>query len=101
MTDRAGVTLLELILVLAILGLMAGIVGLVAPRTIAVPKSDSAAARAMALRASAIRTGRVVTGDVSVRSDVAVVSAYPDGRIVADSALHIDQLSGRISHAAR
>jgi len=98
---RAGVTLLELILVLAILGLMAGIVGLAAPRIVTVAKADSATATAMDLRAKAIRSGHVVTGDVSMRSGIVAVSAYPDGRLLADSALRIDPLSGRVTHATR
>ena len=101
MIPRTGVTLLELILVLVILGIMAGIVGLAAPRVITVAKADSAAASAMELRALAIRSGHVVTGDVSIRSGVVAVSAYPDGRVLADSALQIDPLSGRVSHAPR
>jgi prepilin-type N-terminal cleavage/methylation domain-containing protein len=98
---RAGVTLLELILVLAILGFMAGIVGLAAPRIVTITKADSATASAMELRALSIRGGHVVTGDVSMRSGIVVVSAYPDGRVLADSALRIDPLSGRVTRAPR
>lgn len=101
MSQRAGVTLLELILVLAILGLMAGIVGLAAPRIVTVTKADSATASAMELRALAIRSGHVATGAVSTRSGIVAVSAYPDGRVLADSAIRIDPLSGRVTHAPR
>lgn len=101
MSLRTGVTLLELILVLAILGLMAGIVGLAAPRIVTITKADSAVARAMELRALAIRSGNVLTGDVATHSGIVTVSAYPDGRVLADSALRIDPLSGRATHAAR
>ena len=101
MIRRAGATLLELILVLAILGFMAGIVGLAAPQAITLVKADSAVASAMELRALAIRSGHAVMGDVSMRSGIVAVTAYPDGRVLADGALRIDPLSGRVTHAPR
>lgn len=101
MISRDGVTLLELILVLAILGLMAGVVGLAAPKAVILAKADGAVASAMELRALAIRSGHAVTGDVSMRSGIVAVTAYPDGRVLADGALGIDPLSGRVTHAPR
>lgn len=101
MIARNGVTLLELLVVVTILGIMAGIVGLAAPHSIAVAGVDSATATAMSLRGDAIRSGRVVRGELSLKGRTIVVSAYPDGRVLADSALHVDALSGRSKRATK
>ncbi|MEO8879623.1 MAG: prepilin-type N-terminal cleavage/methylation domain-containing protein [Gemmatimonadaceae bacterium] len=101
MIGRAGVTLLELILAIAILGLMAGIVGLSAPHFGVPSEPQRAVTSAMRLRDSAIRIGRRVTGSVRIKSRLLEVTAYPDGRVLADSELNIDAYSGRVPYAAR
>ncbi|MBA2684458.1 MAG: prepilin-type N-terminal cleavage/methylation domain-containing protein [Gemmatimonadaceae bacterium] len=101
MIPRAGVTLLELILALAILGLMSAIVGLSAPRTLVMPASARGVAAVMRWRDSAIRSGHRVRGDVSTFPRLLEVTAFPDGRVLADSELRIDPLSGRASNAPR
>lgn len=95
---RAGVTLVELMVVLVLLGLLAGVVGLTL-HTAAPPASLSPAMAAIAAaRDSAIRGARPVTITLTSADDVvdhvAWVTAYPDGRVAADPALGIDPMSG-------
>lgn len=101
MIARAGVTLLELILALAILGLMSASVGLSAPRTLVVPQSARGLEVAMRLRDSAIRSGHRVRGDINISTRSIEVTAFPDGRVLADSVLRIDPFSGRMPNAPR
>jgi prepilin-type N-terminal cleavage/methylation domain-containing protein len=98
---RAGVTLIELIVVLAMLSILAGVVALALR---AEPSHDpGAATRALALAArdSSLRSGRAVSF-ISVVNDVEqAATAYPDGRIVAEASFRIDALSGRAADATR
>jgi prepilin-type N-terminal cleavage/methylation domain-containing protein len=102
-TRRAGVTLVELIVVIALLGVIAGVTGLAFQRARPVVGADAVAALASVARDSALRTGRTVTLRISAlgarRS--ADLTAYPDGRVIADPSLGIDPLSGRVQNAAR
>ena len=109
MTSRAGITLLELIVVLAIMGVMAGVVGLAVlhPEVRTQPSTVAAAHAAIAeARREAIESGVSVAITVSIDSTedghpVARATpplhatAFPDGSVVADSALGIDRLTGR------
>jgi prepilin-type N-terminal cleavage/methylation domain-containing protein len=103
MTMRTGVTLVELIVVLALLSVVAAVTGLAFRRARPVVGLDPSAALVLAARDSALRLGRVVTLRVSAlgarRS--ATATAFPDGRVIADSSLGIDPLSGKVAHAAR
>jgi prepilin-type N-terminal cleavage/methylation domain-containing protein len=100
---RIGVTLIEMIVVLALLGVVAGVTGLAFRRARPLVGTDTGVALALAARDSALRSGRVVTLRVSAlgarRSTTA--TAYPDGRVIADSQLGIDPLSGKVAHATR
>ena len=100
MTPRAGVTLLELLIVLAILSIMAGVVGLSLHAAPPAHASDDATARVNAARDSAIRLGHAVTVSVMVGSSERMATAFPDGRVVAYTTLGIDPLSGRPLHAS-
>jgi prepilin-type N-terminal cleavage/methylation domain-containing protein len=110
MTRRAGITLLELIVVLAIMGIMAAVVGLaVRQPEPPLPATSLEAARAAVAdaRREAMRTGQPVAVTVSIdagsrRSASAAgtliqlhATAAPDGSVIADTALRIDRLSGR------
>jgi prepilin-type N-terminal cleavage/methylation domain-containing protein len=90
-----GNTLVELLVVLAVLGIIAGVTGLTfgrAPHRIAPDAADAIIANA---RRQALRSGSSVTVTMSSGDTLLAATAYPDGRVVADSLLAIDPLSGR------
>jgi prepilin-type N-terminal cleavage/methylation domain-containing protein len=91
---RSGVTLVELVVALCVVGLVAAVVGIAIPRATP-PIGEGAVAQAvMAARQTAITSGHATTVDVTVKGTLHSVTASPDGLIVADSALGIDPLSG-------
>lgn len=98
---RPGVTLLELMVVLVLLSVLASVVVL-SIRSIpnALPL-DQANKQVLAARDSALRFGHAVTVEIAVAGSQHVATAFPDGRVVADTVLHFDELSGRPSDAAR
>ena len=101
MTTRAGVTLLELMIVMLLLALVAGVTGVAFTRARPVTSIASSVAVVAVARDSALRSGRVVTLRTSALGSrrSSDLTAYPDGRVVADSSLAIDQLTGRPAHA--
>ena len=105
---RAGVTLVELLVVLAILGVMAGVAGLSFARPVLAvqqPGSLEAALDSIAeVRRMAITRGVSITVTLSISGSTAGggdapwivrATALPDGSIIADAALGIDRLTGR------
>lgn len=91
---NAGVTLVELMVVLAILAMMAGVVGL----AVRVPETDPAAERAARIadaRRQALQTRRPVLLRVEQGDSTWRLVALPDGSVRADSALGLDALTGR------
>jgi prepilin-type N-terminal cleavage/methylation domain-containing protein len=90
---RSGITLIELIVVIAILGVIAGLTG-IAMRNAdrAAPPSD--AHRIAAARHQAIATGVPVELLLEDGDTARIVRALPDGRVLADAVLDIDALSG-------
>jgi hypothetical protein len=81
--------------VLTILGVMAGVAGLAAR---ALQDIDPAAERAALIadaRRRALQTRRPVRLQVGSGDSVRVVLALPDGSVRADSALGLDPLTGR------
>ena len=97
MYPRAGVTLVELMVVLAVLGVMAGVVMLSWPPDrsrqtgAATVVGDSIAT----LRRRALQTGRPVAGVVTIRGFKSAIIALPDGRIVGPERLGVNPLTGR------
>jgi prepilin-type N-terminal cleavage/methylation domain-containing protein len=92
---RSGFTLVELMVVLAILGLMAAVAGL-AVRSMAAPDAASErAARIADARRQALRTRRPVTLQVAEGDSARRLLALPDGSVRADSALGLEVLTGR------
>lgn len=91
---RHGLTLIELIVVLAIIGIMAGVVGLALHTAKPVAASDPVRDEIIAAIDSAARIGRRVTITIRSGAGLAHATAYPDGRVVADSALSIDAMTG-------
>lgn len=94
MKPRRAVTLVELLIVLVLLGLMAGVVGLTIQTVPRPATTDPVLAAVNAARDSAIRTGHAVTVTLHVGGVERDATAEPDGHILADSALHIDPLTG-------
>ena len=92
----AGNTLIEILVVLAILGIAAGIAGVGFRSAMPVPVNETTAAIAAARR-DAIRSGKSITIFVEHADRVLSATAHPDGRVVADTALAVGHLSGRRS----
>ena len=92
--NARGVTLVELLAVLVLLALVAGVVGLTIHTARPVIRQDPARAAIQAARDSALALGHAVTVIVSGAATVLPVTAYPDGRVLADHALGIDALAG-------
>jgi len=90
---RAGTTLLELLVTLAIVAIVSAVVGLTLRATPA-PPADDAQATVAAARHTAVAERRVVTVTVQSHGQPHAVTALPDGGIVADSALGRDRLTG-------
>jgi len=90
---RRGITLVELMVVLAILAVVMSVATLARPSTVATP-TDSAAAVVALARTTALATGHAVTKTVQVDGRPRMVTAFSDGIVVADSTLDIDPLTG-------
>jgi prepilin-type N-terminal cleavage/methylation domain-containing protein len=94
MIARAGVTLIELMVVLTILSIIAGVTGLALRRAQPPRATDVRMAAIARARQLAIDSGRAVTVVVDLDSVQTPVTAHPDGSVIADAALHIDRLDG-------
>ena len=101
MRRRTGVTLLELMVVLVLLSVLASVVVLAIRSTPRSRPLDLANRQLLAARDSALRFGHPVTVNVEVAGSQRVATALPDGRVIADTALHFDELSGVPSHETR
>lgn len=99
MRARGGVTLIELMVVLVMLSVIASVVVLAIRSTPPGRANDRSIRAVIVARDSALRTGRVVSVLVSVDGSERAATAFPDGRVEADSALQFDVLSGRPRHA--
>lgn len=95
-SERAGTSLIELLVALAIMGLIAGVVGLALQ---AAPMRESPGdpyARLTAVRRYVISTGNDTTIVVLSAGRSVLCTAYPDGSVVFSGSLLIDRLSGRL-----
>jgi prepilin-type N-terminal cleavage/methylation domain-containing protein len=87
-----GVTLVELMVVLVVLGLMAGVVGLAWRHSPASQDTErDAIARA---RVQALESGATVRFQVTLEGQRVMVAALPDGSVIAPAGLHLDRLTG-------
>lgn len=94
-----GVTLVELLVVVAILGVLAGVVGLTwRPETWTARETETEpAAAVLAARRRAVASGAPVTLVVTAKDRTASVTALPDGRVIGGDAFGLDPLSGRLA----
>jgi prepilin-type N-terminal cleavage/methylation domain-containing protein len=96
MRDRAGVSLLEVIVTLAVLGVLTTVVGLAWQRENAPGDTADAASAVAAARRQALDSGATVTLKVEVNEAVHVITVTPDGRVRGAEALGFDPLAGRL-----
>jgi prepilin-type N-terminal cleavage/methylation domain-containing protein len=97
---KNGVTLVELMVVILLLGLLAGVVGLTIGSTPQVRSLDPATAAVLQARDSALRTGHPVTIALYRESRADHATAYPDGRVLTDVPMDVDALSGSVNSDA-
>ena len=100
MRERSGVTLIELMVVLVLLSVLASVVVLAIRSTPRAQPLDQANRKVLAARDSALRFGHSVTVEIEAAGSHRVATAFPDGRVIADTALQFNELSGLPSHAA-
>jgi prepilin-type N-terminal cleavage/methylation domain-containing protein len=96
---RRGVTLVELIVVLAILSIVAGVTTLAFRRADLAPRVPVWVSAVAAARRAAIDSDRVVSLTIRVGDSVYAATALPDGSVIADAALGLDRLTGEPTHA--
>lgn len=96
-----GFTLVELLVVLVVLGVMAGVVGLAwqPGRWQIAPDSARSSASIAAVQQRAVEEGRVIQAVVTIGERTVQISAFPDGRIVGAAALGVNTLTGEHVHA--
>jgi prepilin-type N-terminal cleavage/methylation domain-containing protein len=97
--SRAGVTLVELIVVLAILSVIAGVTTLAFSRAKPSVNSPAWQSTIAAARRTALDSARTVSLSVRVGDTIYAATALPDGSFIADPRLGIDRLSGEVTHA--
>ena len=90
-----GNTLLELVVVMAILGIVAGVTELAFQTRSDRRLIEPALARVAEARRAAIERGLAVTVILVRDGDVMIATAHADGTVLADSSLGVDRLSGR------
>jgi prepilin-type N-terminal cleavage/methylation domain-containing protein len=92
--SRAGSTLLELMVSLAILGVVAGVAGVALRASGGTDSAEERGARLAAARRAALDRRRTVLFTLPGGVDGV---AFPDGRVlVGDSTLNLDPLAGRV-----
>jgi prepilin-type N-terminal cleavage/methylation domain-containing protein len=97
---RRGVTLVELLVALALLGLMVSFVAYSGATRMGVVRLSPAADSIVVARHHAIGTGRAVVKMIWIDSAPFTFAAHPDGRIVSRHA-QIDMLTGRWNASVR
>jgi len=90
---RRGVTLIELLVSISLVGLIASVTTVALRRIDEQPPDDPLRMLADSLRV-VVATGREVTLQLRVNAALALATIHPDGSIVADSVVRVDRLSG-------
>lgn len=93
---RSGVTLVELMVVILLLGFLTGVVGLTIGSTPQVGSLDPATVALLQARDSALRVGHPVTITLYHARRAHRATAYPDGRVLTDMHTSVDPLSGSV-----
>lgn len=95
---RAGVTLVELLVAIVIVGLLAGVVGLAARRAPEPSEAERLATAVANARRTSLRDGRPATIEIRLGGARHAVTALPDGGVIADKVvrerLGIDRVTG-------
>ena len=95
---RRGMTLVELLVTLAIMGVLLGVVTLALQRMDQPVREDPYHIVAESLRVAAA-TGRAISVSLVVHGASIAATVFPDGSVVSDSVLAIERLSGKLPHA--
>ena len=98
---RDGVTLAELMVVIVMLGVMAGVTAVAFARREPSAAANPTLAAIAAARAESIGSGKAVLIRLESDGSLSLATAYPDGRVVTDAPVAIDPLTGRSGDAAR
>ena len=91
---RRGVTVVELMVTIAIIGFITAMVSLAMPSRRA-PTPNAPLDQIAAARHRAVTEARSVTIAVAIDGQVVNVTALADGSVIADSAARIDRMTGR------
>jgi Tfp pilus assembly protein FimT len=107
MMSRSGGTLIEMVVTLAVMAIVAAVATLALRPAASHPepfhghseRSEESAVRIAAARRAAIAQRHPVTLSLRRDGDSLLVTALPDGRVLADSGISLDPLTGAPVHA--
>ena len=94
---RRGMTLVELVVVVAIVGVVAGVATLTISHAMQ-PPADDPARLLTGMRRRALRDGEAQAARLMIDSTAHDVIALPDGSVVADSGVPVDRFTARWRH---
>jgi len=95
---RNGMTLIELIVVLAILGVLTAVAGVSTGMLVERPPVPGMSDTIAKVRTDAILRGRALTSTLIIDGRAVQVTALPDGSVLTRPHASIDHLTGRPKH---